>query len=211
MMEITTINQAQLSAMSTDDLKRELARGLSITADYLRYLSTVYQELVRRGIDVSDLRHGLMEYLPAIANKLMHPELVINYAGQKTLLSALSRLPYDVQDNLAQTGHVTIAKTDGDMPQEVQVSLYDLSAADVYRVFADGYIRTPQEQYKQMVLSKPPKKTARKTSNVKIDKDTGMVKISSNVVEPKLLLTVLGEMYGLDLHKIIGEAKNGAQ
>jgi hypothetical protein len=199
-------NSMQLSNMSTDELKRELGRGLSITADYLRYLATVWQELSVRSVDVSDLRHGLMEYLPAIANKMVHPELVINYAGKRTLLTALSRLPYETQDGLVSSGHVTISKIDGEQHQEVQMSLLDMTAADVYRVFGDGYIRTPAEQYKQaLMLAKPRKALLRKTNNVKIDKDTGMVKISNKTVDPKLLITVLSEMYGIDLHKVIGK------
>ncbi len=210
-MEIQTIDQHQLSTMTNDDLKRELSRGLSITAEYLSYLASIWQELTRRGVNLSDLRHGLMEYLPAIANKLMHPELVINYAGQKTLLAALSRLPYSAQNDFAKNGFVSVAKIDGDGSQEVQASLSDLTAADVYRIFGEGYVRTPAEQYKHSLLQqKKPKKITRKTSNVKLDTETGMVKVSNNTVDPKLLLTVLGELYGVDLHQVIG-AKDGTR
>ncbi|MCW7763391.1 hypothetical protein [Photorhabdus luminescens] len=139
-----------IASASVDDLKRELGRALDITADYIRYLGEIWRELESRGEDLSELRHGLLAYLPLVANNTVDPRLIINYAGQKTLLAALARLPIKQQQDIADSGYVSIAKeTNGEGKfTEVQVKLTELKANDIYTIFGEDRIRTPAEQIK---------------------------------------------------------------
>jgi len=147
MNQIAKINN--LHSATNEQLKQELGRALDITADYLSYLSEIWRELESRGEDLSGLRHGLMAYIPLIANRQVDSRIVVNYAGQKTLLSAISKLPIEEQAEIARTGHVTVAQsTEDGRVQEVQVNVADMRAADVHRVFGENGIRTPEQQLK---------------------------------------------------------------
>ncbi|EGL6022655.1 hypothetical protein IQ948_004837 [Salmonella enterica] len=123
---------SNLASLSTLELKNELSRGLEITSRHLVYLAKIWRELENRGEDLSDIRHGMLSYLPLIANEQVEPGLVVNYAGQKTLLAALTSLPIEVQRQISETGYVDMASDDG---RVVQVQVSRLRAADVYRVF----------------------------------------------------------------------------
>ncbi|EBD3193606.1 hypothetical protein CQ885_23510 [Salmonella enterica] len=123
---------SNLASLSTLELKNELSRGLEITSRHLVYLAKIWRELENRGEDLSDIRHGMLSYLPLIANEQVEPGLVVNYAGQKTLLAALTSLPIEVQRQISETGYVDMASEDG---RVVQVQVSRLRAADVYRVF----------------------------------------------------------------------------
>jgi len=145
--EIIQINN--ISALSTKQLKTALVRGLEITAQHLRYLAAIWHELESRGEDLSDIRHGLLSYLPMIASGTVDPEIVVNYAGQKTLLSAISMLPIEEQRRLAKTGTITVINDDGD---SVDTPISRLRAAEINRVFdiSTQTIRSPDEQKKML-------------------------------------------------------------
>lgn len=72
-----------VKSMTIQDLKAELAKTLSITAEYLMYIAAIWRELESRGEDLSELRHGVMTYIPLIATNQLDARLVVNYAGQK--------------------------------------------------------------------------------------------------------------------------------
>ncbi|EAT2607835.1 hypothetical protein EJN23_17620 [Salmonella enterica] len=138
---------SNLASLSTLELKNELSRGLEITSRHLVYLAKIWRELENRGEDLSDIRHGMLSYLPLIANEQVEPGLVVNYAGQKTLLAALTSLPIEVQRQISETGYVDMASDDG---RVVQVQVSRLRAADVYRVFdmQEQRVRPVAEQAK---------------------------------------------------------------
>ncbi|EAX7621589.1 hypothetical protein KWA75_004590, partial [Salmonella enterica] len=134
-----------LSTVSTDVLRQELTRGLEITARHLYHLAKIWRELESRGEDLSDIRHGLLSYLPLIAGGKIIPEIVINYAGQKTLLAALAAMPLSVQRQIADTGYVDTVSDTGEV---VAVPVASLRAAEISKIFDfnAGSVRTAQEQ-----------------------------------------------------------------
>lgn len=159
-MNISTeiVDIKELRTASNDELKAELAKSLEITSRHLRYLAKIWRELESRGEDMSNLRHGLMAYLPMIADERVDPRLIVNYAGQKTLLSFISQLPNKVQKEIAETGYVTLVKIDEGISTEVQTQLSKLSVSEIHRVFDIDRksVRTPDEQ--RLILESPKKK-----------------------------------------------------
>ena len=168
---------ADLQAMSTEMLKAQLAKAVSITAEYLAYIAMVWQELERRGEDMTAMRHGLMAYVPMIANKELDARVVVNYAGQKTLIALMSNLPLHEQQALIERGSVDIVELGDDKQQLVRtIALGDLTASQAYQAFGDGEIRPVPQQYQLLLLRdkegiRRPIKRARVTSNIKIDGD----------------------------------------
>ncbi|HAV1239713.1 TPA: hypothetical protein JGU28_004491 [Salmonella enterica] len=137
--------RATLDSVPTSDLKRQLSEGLEMTVRHLSRLAAIWCELERRGEDLSDLRRGLFLYLPMIANRKVDPSLVVNYAGQKTLLAALASLPIEEQERISGSGAVTIVSEEG---AEVLLPLTRLRTTDIPKIFDvdKGRIRTPDEQ-----------------------------------------------------------------
>lgn len=197
--ELTLMSQQQIYAASIEDLKRELARGLEITAERLRYVAEIWQELHRRGEDLSDLRSGLMEYIPLIATRQVDPNLVIACAGHKTLLSALSRLPIEKQNEIAKSGAVEIAHLNENGEKiVVEKTLANLRADDIYYAFGDGYLRNTSEQIKlRLKHSAKPKtpKKPRKTSNIRFNNDGATMRIGTNTVNIEQLIETLKERF----------------
>ncbi|MFZ7136641.1 hypothetical protein ACLSZP_09615 [Avibacterium avium] len=171
-------NLSAISAMSVDDLKNELAKTLTVTAEYLGYVAAIWQELEFRGEDLSHLRHGMMTYIPLIATKQLDARLVVNYAGQKTLLSSLSRLPIEQQQKLIASNIIDVVDIDADNKQVIKkIALSDLTAAQIYQVLGDGEIKRPDQQYQNLLVKQKinqklsPKKTYRMTKNIKLSDD----------------------------------------
>lgn len=134
-----------LSGVSTTDLRTELARGLSLTAETLTRLGMVWAELERRGEDLSDLRRGLARTLPLIAAGRLAAEAVVAFAGRPSVLRAIEGVPLEEQRSLAQGRPVVVI--DPAEPKAVQeIPLDRLPSAALRLVFADGEIRSPEAQ-----------------------------------------------------------------
>ena len=207
MKAITTLNETQIQKASTDELKRHLAGSLEITAKHMMYMATIWRELEDRGEDLSDLRHGLAAYLPLIAHNRIDAHLVIKYAGQKTLLAALSSLPIEEQRRVAETGRVPVVRIEGDTPTEVQTPLTQLAAADVNLVFSEDKVRTPSEQAALLERRQSKvggkKRPRRKARRVKIDREERVLLVSNSAADIDRVVDQLSEFYGIDLQSII--------
>ncbi len=136
----------RLAQISTVELRAELARGLSLTADTLMRLGTIWAELERRGEDLSELRHGLARTLPLIAGGRLAAEAVVAFAGRPALLRALEGVPLDRQRSLANGEAIEVI--DPNTARGVlSMPLAQMPAAAVRLVFGeDGEVRTPQAQ-----------------------------------------------------------------
>ncbi|WP_395794397.1 hypothetical protein [Aquimonas sp.] len=156
MNEILTreADPSDLTSIPTAELRLQLAQAIGVTARTLGHLAAIWRELEDRGEDLSDLRSGLMSYLPLIAEGRLDPEAVVRCAGQAMLLRAIAELPIGEQRRLLTEG-VMVAQTNSATGQHESIlrPLERLSSADVRRVFAVGYVRPPAEQ---LVLLVPP-------------------------------------------------------
>lgn len=211
MKALAPLNNKQLKTVSTEELKRHLASSLEVTARHLQYMAGIWRELEERGEDLSSLRHGIAAYLPLIAHDRVDASIVIKYAGQKTLLSALASLPIGEQRQIAETGYVLVARTtDSDKAETVEVPLSRLAAAEVFQVFSDDGLRSPEDQIRfieRRNIRAPTTRYVRKARRVKIDKEAGVLLVSNSAADIDRVVDQLSEFYGVDLAQLILEAQ----
>lgn len=179
-MILATIDrQPRLADMTVDDLRRELARGLSLTADTLARLAAVWAELERRGEDLSDLRHGIARFLALIAAGQLAAEAVVAYAGRPGVLQAIVGVPLDRQRELAAGGEVRVY--DADQKQTIRTTMDRIPFGVVKQVFAEGVERTPEEQ---RAARTPPRKPApaAKRHRVTVNREKRTVRVGQTEV-----------------------------
>lgn len=137
----------ELNNMSTQHLRGELARSLTMSAQHLAYLAVIWGALESRGEDLSDLRIGLAVYLPQIASGQLDAEVVIRFAGQPTVLRNIAALPIETQRGLAKGVPVRVLTVDVDGTyQSAEMPAYALTGAQAKLVFDSGKLRDPNEQ-----------------------------------------------------------------
>lgn len=185
-----------LSQLSVEELREELAQGLSLTAETLLRLSQVWAELERRGEDLSALRHGLARTLPLIASGQLAAEAVVAFAGRPSLLRALIGVDRAKQIALAQGDLVAVI--DPADPQAIQeMRLDQLPPAALRLVFADGEIRTPQAQRLALRPQRRPKAPQRHW-HPSYDALSGTIAIGNMRVRLSELLAAIAEKNGPD-------------
>lgn len=150
------INEAHIKMLvkaSTEELRAELATALKLTADHLIRLAFVWDELERRGEDLSSLRNGIGRYLPLIASGAVLAETVVAFAGTPLMLSRAAKLPVDQQLKAIEAGTV---------PPRLRVaaSVAESSARQVYQHHeSNGHGKTVFKP-EQMAVKATPKDVA---------------------------------------------------
>jgi hypothetical protein len=155
-----------LAALSTDELRDELTRSLSLTAQHLSRLALVVRLLEERGEDLSDLRIGLLGYLRQIAYGQIVPEIVVRYAETPSLLRRIASLPIPDQRRLASgdTIEVVVRRDDGSFDRRRVDPLF-LGRSQLRQVFDSGRIRDEAEQI-NMIESSPKSKEKPKSQKI---------------------------------------------
>ena len=149
---VITLDRTAITAASTEHLREQLASALTMTARHLQHLAAIWQELERRGEDLSALRRGIAQYLPLIAAGRLEAEAVVRYAGQAILLRALSELPVAQQRALLEDGAVPLARLDAEgNSQQESVPLDRLSVAQIRLAFAGNSLRPVQDQVRMLL------------------------------------------------------------
>lgn len=157
---------AELEALSTEALRKHLVDAIGITAHTLAHMGRIWRELERRGEDLSDLRTGLMVYMPLIAAGSLAPELVVRCAGQAMVLKAASELPVDMQQRLLTEG-VSIVDIDATgAAVERTVPIDQLRAHQIRQVFQGAKLRTPVEQISLLSAVRKARASSTKMVNV---------------------------------------------
>ena len=216
MSNIELLNQNQIQHASINELKKELARTLKVTSEYLVYMSVIWAELNKRGVDLSDLKSGLFEYIPLIATNQLDADLVIEYAGNKTLLAALSRLPIEQQREIAESKKVPFVEL-GEHDEKIVYEL-ELSKAkprQIYQIFGgESGFRDADKQYVLLVNKneiKPKPKSSNRTAyrSVGFDKKREyMLFGDDSKVTLDTVINRIGELYSVDLHEILSRYSN---
>lgn len=141
------LTPSALEAADTPTLRAELARALTITAQSLAYLAAIWAELTRRGEDLSELRVGLAQYLPAIAAGTLAAEAVVAFAGNRSLIHRILALPVDEQRRIASGEPLPVVVQRDNALVELQLPARTLTAGQARIVFDDdGRVRSPIEQ-----------------------------------------------------------------
>lgn len=195
----------EIASTDTTVLRKHLSQALVWTAKTLTYLGAIWAELERRGEDLSALRSGIAQYLPAIAHGKLSADLVVKYAGQKMLLNAISGLSVEEQNRLLEQGSTTVItiNEDGDVVKE-EKPLDRFSAIDIRFVFSDEGIRTESQQIalrqKALKVRSKPHRLLRKAE---ADLDRNAIVIGSSAISAEKVLPALSEIYGFDVEELI--------
>lgn len=207
MSDIVRYSSSELSRMTVDDLRQELAMSVTITAENLYYMGMVWRELECRGEDLSELRAGIGAYLPMIATGRLKAEAVVRYAGKAMLLSRMAELPMEEQEKLLEDDEIEVAEIiDGEV--EVRTtSLSDVRADQLRVVFGPVGVRNIEQQKKLVQAVAVPKKRSRyvagATLNISPDGFLrhGRAHISArgNRVHIDDILTAIREAYGVKI------------
>jgi hypothetical protein len=154
----------ELSLLSTEELKAELARAMEITVAALRRMAAIVRVLEERGEDLSDLKNGLLHYLRRIAYEQCLPETVVRFGNVPILVRNVSKLPLPDQRKLAGGEPVPLVVRGPDGRFELrQADPLGLSGAQVAQVFAPDHVRDQSEQilWLEMRGMKPARKPRR--------------------------------------------------
>lgn len=89
--------KTELEAKSTEELKKELAAYLALTAEGLMRLALTVSILERRGEKFDGLKIGLVNILRKIATRSLLPEIVVMFAGSPSKLNKAAKLSIDEQ------------------------------------------------------------------------------------------------------------------
>ena len=203
------LSQSDIKQASIEQLKVELSRSLKLTSEYLVYMAMIWSELNSRGEDLSALKSGLFEYIPLIAVNQLDASLVIEFAGNKTLLSCLARLPIEQQKEIAQSKSVPfIELSDKGGKIEKKLDLATAKANQIYQVFGGEYgFRDPDQQYmllKAKTKAQRPAKPKRKTiRTIEFDSSREYMLIGDKQVKVETLLTALGELYEINMFNVL--------
>lgn len=184
---------SDLASAQTSELRSELARGLTLTAQVLTRLGAIWMELERRGEDLADLRTGLARTLPLIATGRLAAEAVVSFAGRPLVLRCLEGLPLDEQRRLADGAPIPVYLPGEDAPQSLPIAR--IPSAAIGRVLCDGTIRTPAEQRIAMRRPKKKEKPLRRY-NVTVDRESQMITVGHATVAVSAVLAALTEAAG---------------
>lgn len=186
-----------LAAMSTEELRGELALSLQLNARQLLHLAGVWRELERRGEDLNDLRSGMGAYLPMIGAGRLAADAVVKFAGQPTLLRALLDLPLDQQQEIVNDRPLAVLGLDAAGNTRVtQLPAYTLTAAQVRQVFGPARIRDEREQEAVLVQTVTRKQSARAAvpaARVRYDAQSDQLVIGRTRVPVASLFEALAE------------------
>ena len=177
-------------------------------------MAAIWNELNKRGVDLSGLRGGLLDYIPLVANNQIDPQLVIEFAGNRTLLAALSRVPMDKQKQISETKKVEFVTIDENKKKTVkELDLRSARAQELYQVFGgDTGIRDADQQYLLLVNRRPqaanPAKPKRQTlRKITITDNHEYLEFGNTKIRAESVIETLSNAYGVDLHELLNAKK----
>lgn len=191
---------AELAAMDSETLRRELAEGLRLTARHLLRLALIVRTLEERGEDLSDLRIGLLGHLRRIAHGQILPEIVVRYAESPALLRRIETLPMPDQRRLAKGEGVQLAvrAPDGSITHRLVDPLH-LSYDQVRLVFGPRGIRDEAEQAIMLDRQRPkPSSRTHKVGRITADPERQVLKIGRTAVPVADVVQALAALRGGD-------------
>lgn len=174
--------EAELQSLACEDngrLLEMLGDAFRLTVQGVIRMAAIVRILSDRQYDVAKLKLSLTEYLRQVAAGRLLPEALAKFQAAPLLLSRLETLPISSQKRILDDGVVAVATMSGEV---IDVPLGELGRDEIFRVFGQGTIRTPQEQSQYLARKLRPAKTragALPRRRVRIDAKTRMVQISN--------------------------------
>ncbi len=177
----------ELAEVSTEALKNQLRNAIGITEQAIIRVADLWQELTRRGEDLSEFRFALAPFLLPVAQGKLLPALVVSMAAQPRALQRLAALPVQEQAQLLSGMEIEVYKGAG---QAEAKPLPAMTFAEIVATVRDGRILTTDEQALATKRSavrlrkgRPPRITVRPA--------VGTVQIGSLNIELERLLSAL--------------------
>lgn len=145
--ELEQLDNARLQELSTKELKLLLGQAVSVTARLIEVLANVWRILEDRGEDLSDMRTGIMRYLPLISSGKTDSSVVLKFAGQQVLMREIALLPNQEQKRLANGEKIPLVSMlqDGTYKTDF-VDVASIHIRHYRQIFKMGEIRSEQEQ-----------------------------------------------------------------
>jgi hypothetical protein len=197
--ELIERSQTDLSTRSTDELRAQLAETLEITVANLLRMAAIVAELERRGVDLADLRLGLVGYLRQIAHGRLAARAVVRFAERPLLLRSVSSLPLPDQERLAEGERVQLAVHQEGAVTHRLVDPLDLSADQVRRVFGRDGLRTVEQQVPLLEERRAaPRKRAPRRGTVSADSERSGLRIGRSFAPLEEVLAALAELADAD-------------
>lgn len=156
-------SRIELEGVPTTDLKQQLRDAIGMTETAIRQVASIWQELVRRGEDLSDIRFALAPFMAPVDEGRLLPGLVVAMAGQVRSLQRLAELPTEMQAELLAGKHTPVLKLDRGV---IEKPLKSLSFPEITAVVRDGTILTPEQQRQNALRA--PRRMPRKSTYVNI-------------------------------------------
>jgi len=202
------INKDDLQQLDDNQLLKEFKNSLSLTVFHLQKMAVIWDILTNRGIDLSEYKKGLIEFVPLIAQNKLIPEFVTDFAGQRNLINHVSRIPVEEQRRLLKVGKVeklTILEDGAEVVQNLDLN--EIKSGELYQIFGSDKLRTIEDQrlllIKQMPKSKPKKQPKLKTyRKVSIDNNQEYLVLGSEAkVKLSEVLELIKATYNVDIPK----------
>lgn len=185
----TTIDRTFLTHAETSELRRMLAEAIGITAQAIARVAMIWDELSRRGEDLSAIKFALRDYMRSVATGTLLPEAVALLAGRVRTLNLVADLPVAEQRRLVDGGTIEVVTPDGVVPKTIA----DLTFPEAARIIRSGQVLSPAEQRlalarmqqsrRRQQLGRPPR--------VIVDKEAGEVRIGVSRAPVERVLAAL--------------------
>jgi hypothetical protein len=180
LFEAAPVSFPEFDRISTADLKAELSRELSLTAERLMRCAQLWVVLRGRGEDLSDLKEAFALYIPQIAAGTVLPAVVVTFSGRPGVLRKLARLAIDDQKRILNGEPVDVVTRPGEVRR---FPISKLTPRLVNLVVGDGVIRDATEQ--MAIVSTPPLpwKPGRpiRVGKIVVDREAGTVRLGRAV------------------------------
>ena len=180
----------ELAEVSTSALKKQLRDAIGITEQAIIRVASIWQELTRRGEDLSEFRFALAPFLLPVAQGKLLPALVVSMAAQPRALQRVAALPVQEQGELLSGKQIEVYKGDGQIETK---SLPAMTFAEIVSSIRDGHILTKDEQ--ALAMKRSDAASARRGKGrpprILVRHDVGTVQIGSLNIDLERLLSAL--------------------
>lgn len=190
-MTTLAITAPDLKEMTTANLKRELVRGLNLSAEALTNVAAVWHELEQRGENLAEFRSGIGRNIPLIASGRLAAEAVVAFIDRPAVLKAIEGLPLNRQRELATDGTVNVLPPGSTQPSLMRIAT--MRADAIRLVFSNGIERTPDEQRAAIVVRPKTTKDDGKKFRVQVDRVRRTVKVGNTTVPLETVIAALAE------------------
>lgn len=158
--------QQSLSEQSTISLKKRLAEIITVTAQSLVEMSHIWNELERRGEDLSALRTGMTRYLPAIARGDLDAEVVVRFAGYAAVIGAVSQMSLEDQRRFLNTEEFRLTSYNESGNIEIDVlPMSKVSSKNIGLITRQGKLLSDQDRAN---LARQSAETSRKKPKMRL-------------------------------------------